>query len=318
MKLAEVMRIIASFPKPKNREEQEQIYEVLLGLGFDLEEFYKEIEMPSRLVTAFNDLTFPTSMVQMHSHAFYEIVFCRSDGGVDYLLGAERYKLHRGDIIIVAPGTSHRPLFHADSAEPFERYVIWLNTEMAKEIHRATNPGEYMTPVSRLLHTAGTNWEFLAEDFRICVQESERGETDWEIIVFGHALELLAHLHRAMLDADMIQTKAEKPELLDLVMAYVEKHLAEKITLEDISRQFWVSQSTITQTFRQKMGVSFYRCVTQRRLIAAKNLILEGIPMDAVSSRCGFSDYSTFYRAFVKEYNLSPRQFKKMQTGSDE
>ena len=64
------------------------------------------------------------------------------------------------------------------------------------------------------------------------------------------------------------------------------------------------------------MGVSFYRCVTQRRLIAAKGLILEGTALEAVAGRTGFSDYSAFYRAFRQEYGISPRQYRTLQEGS--
>ena len=108
--------------------------------------------------------------------------------------------------------------------------------------------------------------------------------------------------------------KAEQPELLDRVMAYIEKHLSEKITLSDVARQFYVSESTVSQLFRKRMGVSFYRCVTQRRLIAAKSLILEGMILELVAVQTGFSDYSSFYRAFKGEFGISPRQFRNQQS----
>ena len=63
-------------------------------------------------------------------------------------------------------------------------------------------------------------------------------------------------------------------------MAYIEDHLGEKITLEEVAGQFYVSVSTITQLFRQKMGTSFYRCLTQRRLLAARNMIQEGAALE--------------------------------------
>lgn len=97
---------------------------------------------------------------------------------------------------------------------------------------------------------------------------------------------------------------------------YVDTHLAEKITLEDIARKFLVSQSTISQTFRQKMGISFYRYVTQRRLIAAKTEILAGCQLESLYETVGFSDYSTFYRAFRREYGISPSQYRKLQAGN--
>jgi AraC-like DNA-binding protein len=97
----------------------------------------------------------------------------------------------------------------------------------------------------------------------------------------------------------------------------VESHLAERITLENTARRFWVSQSTITQTFRERMGVSFYRCVIQRRLIAAKSLIEQGVQLEDVGRQVGFTDYSTFYRAFKKEFGISPRQYRKLQNPED-
>ena len=121
-------------------------------------------------------------------------------------------------------------------------------------------------------------------------------------------------LERALQDNGGMTLGAEKPELLDEVVNYIEANLAEKITLSDAAKRFWVSESTISQTFRQKMDVSFHHFITQRRLIAAKSMILEGMSMDEVSARVGFADYSTFYRAFKQEYGISPRQYRKMQT----
>ena len=91
----------------------------------------------------------------------------------------------------------------------------------------------------------------------------------------------------------------------------------EPITLADTAKHFWVSESKISQTFRQKLGSSFYRCVTQRRLIAAKSLIIQGIPLNEVNERVGFADYSTFFRAFKREYGIAPSQFRELQAGHE-
>ena len=100
------------------------------------------------------------------------------------------------------------------------------------------------------------------------------------------------------------------PYLLDRALAYIEDHLAEKITLGDIAKHCWVSQSTITQTFRNKLGLSFYRCVTQARLIAAKRLIEGDQSLESIAEAVGFMDYSAFYRAFKQEFGISPRQYR--------
>lgn len=167
-----------------------------------------------------------------------------------------------------------------------------------------------------LLRTMGTPWEELGERIQEGVREAWRRAPGWEAYVAGNTTIVLTLIARALAERDGAPlAPAEKPELLDMVFSYIESHLGEQITLADTARYFWVSESKISQTFRQKLGVSFYRCVTQRRLIAAKSLIVQGVPLNAINERVGFADYSTFFRAFKREYGISPSQFRSLQTG---
>ena len=275
---------------------------------------YQEVGMTSRYVDTHQAVSFSSSSVMLHSHNFYEFLYCHSTGGVEYLVGADRYRLQRGDVILIPPGISHCPLVPEQLTEPYRRDVLWISPEMIDQLEEIIPAQERMNALEfRLLRTAGTRWEFIGEMFHHGVREFEGREPGWEEIVLGNTIQILVYLRRAIKDRSASPLIAEKPELLDQVLAYVETHLAERITLGDIAKLFWVSQSTISQVFRNKMGVSFYRCVTQRRLIAAKSLIIEGLPLEAVGQRVGFSDYSSFYRAFKQEFGISPRQFRKMQ-----
>ena len=100
--------------------------------------------------------------------------------------------------------------------------------------------------------------------------------------------------------------------LLDRIMAYVEGRYPEDVTLESVARESFVSESTVSHLVKEKLGVSFPRYLTQRRLIAAKTLIGQGLPLEQVAERCGFRDYSGFYRAFRQEYGISPRKFRSL------
>lgn len=223
--------------------------------GQTIENLYQEMEMDSRYVDTHSDISYTKDVVQLHSHTFYELLYCCS-GNLQYLLGADRY---------------------------------------------------------RLLRTAGTPWESLNQMFARGCKEAERRAPGWQGHVCGNTLQLLVELKRACSAGQMPPPMTEKPGLLDALVNYIEGHLAEKITLEGTARRFLVSQSTISQTFRQKMGISFYRFVTQRRLIAAKTEILAGKPLETLYETVGFSDYSTFFRAFRREYGISPSQYRKLQ-----
>lgn len=276
--------------------------------------FYQELEMRTKYVDTHQDITYTNFQVNLHSHNFYEFLFCHTAADAEYLVGANRYRLQKGDVILIPPGISHRPLLPEQLTEPYRRDVLWISQELMEQLEKNLPEEErFRAQEYRLLRTAGTRWEFIGELFHNGVREFEEQAPGWEEIVLGNTIQLLVYLRRAIQDRSAAPLKAEKPDLLNQVLVYIEEHLAEKISLGDIAKLFWVSQSTISQTFRNKLGVSFYRCVTQRRLIAAKNLIIEGLPLESVGQKVGFSDYSSFYRAFKQEFGISPRQFRKKQ-----
>ena len=85
--------------------------------------------------------------------------------------------------------------------------------------------------------------------------------------------------------------------------------------MSDLSRRFFISERSISSLFRKELGTTFSKFLSRRRLIAAKLLIEEGNTLEVVAEKAGFPDYSTFYRAFQKEYGVNPRQYK--QSGKD-
>lgn len=276
--------------------------------------FYQELEMDSRYVDAHQDVSWGNTNLHLHSHAFYEVLYCCNTCGAEYLVGAERYRIQKGDIIVVLPGVSHRPLLPEKLSEPYKRYVLWISADLINRFRQAFPDQELFERTGTcFLRTAGTKWESLGELFHKTIEEAEKRDVGWEAVAVSNTVSILVQLRRMIIQRTAKTLKAEQPELLDRVLAYVEKNLQKKITLTETAHHFYVSESTISQLFRKKMGVSFYHCVTQRRLIAAKSLIAEDQPLETVAAQVGFADYSSFYRAFKQEYGISPRQYRKLQ-----
>ena len=319
MKLSIIREISQRFSPPKTHEDMQKIRDALVQEGMDMLNFYQELEMSGPMVETHRDESYTNVTMTLHSHNFYEIIYCRSSDRVEYLVGTDRYRLQTGDIVIVAPGISHRPILPENMKGSYKRDIIWIGeafVEMMCHLFPKFQAREGWPQVV-FLRTSGTRFESLGDLFRQGVEEAERGKTAWEGAVMGNTMVILSRIARAMEESGINRLQAEKPELIDKVMAYIEAHLQEKITLEETAKHFYISVSTITQLFRQKMGVGFHRCVTQRRLIAAKNLIAGGVGLEQVSEQVGFSDYSTFYRAFRQEFGISPRQYRKLQHPSE-
>lgn len=313
MKLSQLRALTHSnFADPLSAN-RPRVDQALRAEGYDPSAVYQEMEMDSPWVDTHDDASDVKDRVQLHSHTFYELLFCRG-GSLQYLLGTQRYRLQRGDIVYIPPGTSHRPLLLDKLVEPYTRYVLWASPAFAEMLHGAFPQEELLPAEAFLLRTAATPWqETLGALFRTGVQENYTRAPGWEAAVLGNTIRLLVQMARARAGEHALRPQAERQELLDALLVYIENHLQDRITLADTARRFLVSESSVNQLFRKRMKVSFYRFVTQRRLIAAKVLLQDGLPAEQISARVGFGDYSSFYRAFKREYGISPAEYRRLQ-----
>ena len=82
----------------------------------------------------------------------------------------------------------------------------------------------------------------------------------------------------------------------------IDTRYAEKLTLEALAGLLYVSPSTLSHRFKDELNISVYQYITKKRLSAAHSLISRGEPMTLAATKCGFSDYSCFYRLYKKYY----------------
>ena len=105
-------------------------------------------------------------------------------------------------------------------------------------------------------------------------------------------------------------TSQKKHALMEQITAFVDDNLTEKLTLKVISTYCNVSVSTVTQLFQKKASTTFHDFVTQRRMEMARKLIREDMPLEQVGKAVGYRDHSTFYRAFRRYFEVSPREYR--------
>lgn len=296
-------------------DQEQETLQYLQDIGRSSNLPYYEIEMFTKVIETHHETIYPNHNPPLHSHTFFELMHINNTCGIEHLIGTRRYQLQKGDIICAPPGLIHRTVISSKMTEPCSRDILWISAEWIaskgqwfpdKQLKNMEHP--------YFLRTAGTKWDFLSNLFHSGVRESEDKAFRWEDAVLGNTILLLTHIGRAFMDQGMVPIKAEQSALLDSIVDYVKGNLANKITLPDTAKRFFVSESTVNRLFQKEMGVSFYRYVTQYRLVEAQSLILKDVPIESIGAKVGFSDYPTFYRAFKNEYGMSPRQYKKLDT----
>ena len=63
--------------------------------------------------------------------------------------------------------------------------------------------------------------------------------------------------------------------------------------------------------FKEYTGITIHQYLLTRRVLMAQDLIQQGMKPNEVAPKCGFQDYTSFYRAFKSRTGLSPEQYRQ-------
>ena len=254
----------------------------------------------------YSDLRFQS--VGSHSHDYYEFYFF-VEGAVTMEVGGRRYPLAVGDVVVVPPGVPHRAVLR-DPAAPYRRFVFWLSREYAEALAAES------------------------VDTVFCLRRAEAGRSHWHFDVLsfnslrGSLFDLLDELHadrfgrQAQVDLDIRQLLLRLSRLIheqtdksshretvskyEAITAFIDARLEEDLSLDRLAREFYLSKYYIAHLFQNSVGLSVHQYVIKKRLAACRSAIQCGAKVSEVCLAYGFRDYSSFYRAFRKEYGMSP------------
>ena len=102
------------------------------------------------------------------------------------------------------------------------------------------------------------------------------------------------------------------------IINYINQNLAEKTTLETISKEFRISKYYLCHIFKETTGMSIMNYILNQRISLAKHLMMNtDASISEVAIASGFSCFSYFSRIFKEAEGLSPRAFRKKYKTAD-
>lgn len=273
-------------------------------------DIFQRMKMISAFVDCVRNINMPNDVVSLHSHDFYEISLFLS-GKLRYLADNKRYQIEKKDILIVPPGFTHCPLALHTLTEPYERIITCVSKDFINFfLSKWHAQNVYKTILNRptLFKTSGTPYEFLCRYLEYNAIEANLESPYADAFLAGNTLCFLSKLMEAH-DIDFAPTRRLKKELIDNIISYVKKNYSKKITIQTIADEFHIGKTALLKLFKKNFNCTFHQYLNLIRLNAAKNMLAEDLNLETISEAVGFNDYSGFYRAFKKEFGLSPRKY---------
>ena len=229
-----------------------------------------------------------------HTHSQYELLYFMR-GDAHHVVEDRVYKLSRGDLVIVQPGTYHDIRFDGD--REYERVNILFDAQALGLLH-VERLAEHIEVVS-LADRPDTAAIFTKmERYHDALPEEE---------FVRAATHLLFELfYDLSIDEQERRRYSKLHPMLSEALSYIADNLFSIQSVEEIAEALHVTESYLFRLFREELKTSPKKYVTDKRLLAAQGMLRLGRRPTEVFVECGFTDYTSFFRSYKKFFGVAP------------
>ena len=228
-----------------------------------------------------------------HCHPQYELIAV-FEGSVTVVIEGGRLELGCGEIAIIPPFYYHS--IYTDGKGEYKRLTaLFSDSFIPREISadfkkRAT------------IRFTSANSALLAALDGLRYAFSETDTEKYGALIESYLIEALyIHTYKAS-----EREEAKTHPRVKKITEYIDTHIGEKISLDDIAASLFISKSTLCHVFSSEMKISVKQYILQKKISAAAKLIADGMSASLASERVGYENYANFYKMYKKIFGESP------------
>lgn len=233
-----------------------------------------------------------------HYHTEYELL-CMLSGDAFFLCKGLRYHMTPMCLQVAKPGEYHHIEVMPNTV--FDRIVIRFS--------EADIPFVLRKPLKNLLPMYTSVNPFIKR--ALYEFESIQKTMDYSILFCG-----LTNMLNVLLGYLIAcEKKPIKPissdEKFKNILSFIDKNITSFKSVNDVCAGLFMSKTALNQMFSQNLNISLMEYVRTQKCMLAQSLLSNGEKATEVYTSCGFNDYSSFYRNYVKVFGEAPTQHTK-------
>ncbi len=245
------------------------------------------------------------SDIEYHYHTFHKIILLLA-GRAGYAVEGERYELTPGDFVLVGRGSIHRPV--VANGDYYERMILYISPACLEAMAvEDCDPAECFRLAQQTFQyvyrdEAGSRVRQLFQSLHQTIVQGGYGAS---LLTQAQFTELLVEVNRICRAGHGVGAAGGDSKVVSLLQ-YLNLHLTEPLSIDDLSARFYISKYHMMRRFRQETGYSIHGYLSEKRLLLAQQLLGRGASPSEVFTQVGYQDYSTFSRAYKKQFGRGP------------
>lgn len=230
------------------------------------------------------------ALLESHCHFRFEIIAVMS-GCIDIMIEGQAYRCEKGELAVIPPLTYHSVT--ASGKSEYKRITALFEGNILPDIiiDRLTASGKSSPIYSH------PSISYLIEDLHAAISKSD--SEAYSPLVNAIAIQLI-YLCTFDGSSKKAECRIDDDGVLDKAIEYIDLHITEKLSLEDISQALFISRSSLCHIFTQRMNISPKQYIIKKKMAYATMLIENGMPLTHAARAVGYDNYSNFYRMYKK------------------
>lgn len=222
--------------------------------------------------------------------------------------GKETYIVPAGHAFLVNIPGDHEYAFDPDLAEEWE--YVWIRFDGIVEDWLNKNGLGLQSPIVEISPDSAP-FRLLWQLYTDTSDKHVGDRFDLSLRIY----EWLLSLQRSLLSRGAY-VSSEIPSAYTRVAAYIDRHYAEDLTLEQLAEIAGLNKYYLCKMFPHYLSATPMDYVRNRRIEKAAEMLRNGqLPITTIATLCGFSNVSYFGKVFHKLVGLSPSAFREAEEG---
>ena len=239
-----------------------------------------------------------------HYHDFHKIIVFIS-GKVTYHIEGKAYHLKPRDILLVSQGAIHKP--EIDPSVPYERYIFWIRDDLScQELNTCfQKANDRSFNLVRADSALQERLKDLLPEIEQTLQNKRFGDHVLRDALFT---QFMIYINRIFLRTSSSPDKKtySSDTQVEQLLKYINRNLSENLSIDQLANRFFFSKYHMMRKFKNETGYTIHNYITSKRLLMARSLISQGMPIMKAAQASGFHDYTTFVRAYKKQFGKAP------------